>query len=153
MDLSDNDLEQIAGADRREVDPPIQVETATWSKSGQLDWWVREWRDGGVAYAINAWRTRHSDFPTPIKRLKKRGRVGRARHPRLGEANWALPAHQADRLRLLTACNAIACWRTRVPVPSRRGKYGIPQDSNCPPLRLGQWLPRTAQVRVAAAVV
>jgi hypothetical protein len=31
MDLSDDDLEQIAEADRREVDPPIQVEMATWS--------------------------------------------------------------------------------------------------------------------------
>jgi hypothetical protein len=45
MDLSDDDLEQIAAADRREVDPPIQVETATWSKAGQLDWWVRERRE------------------------------------------------------------------------------------------------------------
>jgi hypothetical protein len=42
MDLSDDDLKQIADADRRGVDPPIQVETATWSKAGQLDWWVKE---------------------------------------------------------------------------------------------------------------
>jgi hypothetical protein len=42
MDLSDTDLEQIAEADRRVVDPPIQVDTATWSKAGQLDWWVKE---------------------------------------------------------------------------------------------------------------
>jgi hypothetical protein len=42
MDLSNNDLEQIAAADRREVDPPIQVEKAMWSKAGQLDWWVKE---------------------------------------------------------------------------------------------------------------
>ena len=42
MDLSDDDLEQITELDRREVDPPIQVETATWSKAGQLDWWVKE---------------------------------------------------------------------------------------------------------------
>ncbi len=27
-----------------EVDPPVQVETATWSKAGQLDWWVKEHR-------------------------------------------------------------------------------------------------------------
>jgi hypothetical protein len=33
MDLSNDDLEQNAEADRREVDPPIQVETAMWSKS------------------------------------------------------------------------------------------------------------------------
>jgi hypothetical protein len=27
--------------DRREVDPPIEVEAVTWSP-GQLDWWVKE---------------------------------------------------------------------------------------------------------------
>ena len=42
MDLGDADLEQFAEADRRAVDPPIQVETATWSNAGQLDWWVKE---------------------------------------------------------------------------------------------------------------
>ena len=42
MDFSDDDLEQFAEADRREVDPPIQVETASWSPGGQLDWWVKE---------------------------------------------------------------------------------------------------------------
>jgi hypothetical protein len=44
MDLSDPDLERIPEADRREVDPPIQVETATWTHAGQLDWWVKERR-------------------------------------------------------------------------------------------------------------
>ena len=34
-------LQQLAAADRREVDPPFQVETAAWSP-GQLDWWVKE---------------------------------------------------------------------------------------------------------------
>jgi hypothetical protein len=34
-----------AEADRREVDPPIQVDTAAWSKAGQLDWWVKERRE------------------------------------------------------------------------------------------------------------
>jgi hypothetical protein len=38
----DLDPSQYGEADRREVDPPIQVETATWSKAGQLDWWVKE---------------------------------------------------------------------------------------------------------------
>jgi hypothetical protein len=38
MDLSDDDVQQGAKADRREVDPPIQVETTTWSKARQLDW-------------------------------------------------------------------------------------------------------------------
>jgi hypothetical protein len=42
MDLSDHDLEQVAELDRREVEPPIEVATATWSKAGQLDWWVKE---------------------------------------------------------------------------------------------------------------
>jgi hypothetical protein len=35
-------VQQRAEADRREVDPPIQVESATWSAGGQLDWWVKE---------------------------------------------------------------------------------------------------------------
>jgi hypothetical protein len=42
MDLSDDELQRRADADRREGDPPIRVETATWSKAGQLDWWVKE---------------------------------------------------------------------------------------------------------------
>jgi hypothetical protein len=42
MDLSDADVQQHAVADRREVDPPIRVETAMWSKAGQDDWWVQE---------------------------------------------------------------------------------------------------------------
>jgi hypothetical protein len=36
------DLTNYAEADRRAVDPPIQVESATWSAVGKLDWWVRE---------------------------------------------------------------------------------------------------------------
>jgi hypothetical protein len=32
MDLSDSELRQRAAADRREVDSPIQVEAAMWSK-------------------------------------------------------------------------------------------------------------------------
>jgi hypothetical protein len=42
MDLSGDEVQHRAAADRREVDPPIQVETATWSRAGQLDWWVKE---------------------------------------------------------------------------------------------------------------
>jgi hypothetical protein len=34
MDLSNNDLERRAAADRREVDPPIQVNKASWSNAG-----------------------------------------------------------------------------------------------------------------------
>jgi hypothetical protein len=41
MDLNDDDIQHLPEADRREVDPPMQVEMATWSKAGQLDWWVK----------------------------------------------------------------------------------------------------------------
>jgi hypothetical protein len=44
MDLSDEDVQQCAEADRRVVDPPIHVESATWSPGGQLDWRVKERR-------------------------------------------------------------------------------------------------------------
>src|SRR5215216_2116112 len=46
MDLSDDEVQHRAAADRREVDPPLQVDRATWSKAGQLDWWVKERREG-----------------------------------------------------------------------------------------------------------
>jgi hypothetical protein len=42
MDLSGDDVQQRADADRREVDPPVQVEAASWSSAGQLDWRVRD---------------------------------------------------------------------------------------------------------------
>jgi hypothetical protein len=42
MDLSDAELRQRAEADRRELDPPIEVEAATRSPGDQLDWWVKE---------------------------------------------------------------------------------------------------------------
>ena len=38
------DPSQYGEADRREVDPPIQVEMATLTPGGQLDWWVKERR-------------------------------------------------------------------------------------------------------------
>jgi hypothetical protein len=41
------DSEQKDPEDRREVNPPIEVESATWSAGGTLDWWVKErgsWR-------------------------------------------------------------------------------------------------------------
>lgn len=40
--MRDLDPSQYGEADRREVNPPIQVESATWSPAGQLDWWVKE---------------------------------------------------------------------------------------------------------------
>jgi hypothetical protein len=35
-------VDDYAEADRREVHPPIEVESATWSAGGPLDWWVKE---------------------------------------------------------------------------------------------------------------
>jgi hypothetical protein len=35
-------LNRIPEADRRAVDPPIEVEAASWSYGGQLDWWMKE---------------------------------------------------------------------------------------------------------------
>jgi hypothetical protein len=43
--MQDLDPAQYAEADRREVEPPIAVETATWSAAGTLDWWVKERRE------------------------------------------------------------------------------------------------------------
>jgi hypothetical protein len=42
MDLSEDELQHLAAADRLEVEQPIQVESATWSSAGQLDWWVKD---------------------------------------------------------------------------------------------------------------
>jgi hypothetical protein len=42
MFYSDMQVDDYAEADRREVDPPIEVESATWSPGGTLDWWVKE---------------------------------------------------------------------------------------------------------------
>jgi hypothetical protein len=43
--MQELDPAQYAEADRREVEPPIAVETATWSAGGALDWWVKERRE------------------------------------------------------------------------------------------------------------
>jgi hypothetical protein len=39
------DLDHLSPEDRREVNPPVPVESATWSAGGTLDWWVRERRE------------------------------------------------------------------------------------------------------------
>jgi hypothetical protein len=52
MDLSDHEVQPRAEADRREVDPPIQVDTATWSRAGPLGWWVKDRREWRVGYAV-----------------------------------------------------------------------------------------------------
>ena len=49
MDL---DPDQFSEVDRRLVDPPIKVDTATWSKAGRLDYWVKERWGGSVGYAV-----------------------------------------------------------------------------------------------------
>jgi hypothetical protein len=41
-DMRDFDPTQYGEADRREVNPPIEVESATWSAGGTLDWWVKD---------------------------------------------------------------------------------------------------------------
>jgi len=55
-DLSENEAKQQAAdrnvlfdqwgqreeSERRQVSPPIQVESATWTAAGELDYWVRE---------------------------------------------------------------------------------------------------------------
>jgi hypothetical protein len=43
--MKDLDPSQYGEAERREVDPPIQVDAATWSPGGQLDYWVKERRE------------------------------------------------------------------------------------------------------------
>jgi hypothetical protein len=43
--MQDINPSQYGEADRREVNPPIHVEFATWSTGGHLDWWVRERRE------------------------------------------------------------------------------------------------------------
>ena len=44
MSTNDLDPSQYGEADRREVDPPVPVEMATWAPEGQLDYWVKEHR-------------------------------------------------------------------------------------------------------------
>jgi hypothetical protein len=39
------DPTQYGEADRREVDPPLEGQVASWSAGGTLDWWVKERRE------------------------------------------------------------------------------------------------------------
>jgi hypothetical protein len=48
MDLTDDDVRHLPEADLREVDPPVQVEMATRSPGGRLDWWVKERHSGSA---------------------------------------------------------------------------------------------------------
>jgi hypothetical protein len=38
-------VDYYAEADRREVNPPVEVESAIWSAGDTLDWWVKERRE------------------------------------------------------------------------------------------------------------
>ena len=40
--MRDLDPSQYGEAERHEVNPPIEVESATWVAAGTLDWWVKE---------------------------------------------------------------------------------------------------------------
>jgi hypothetical protein len=40
--MRDFDPSQYGEVDRREVDPPVEVQVATLSAAGTLDWWVKE---------------------------------------------------------------------------------------------------------------
>ena len=42
LNFTFNQYGERAHADRQEVDPPIEVEWATWAPAGQLDRWVKE---------------------------------------------------------------------------------------------------------------
>jgi hypothetical protein len=42
LDVMFDQWRERTAAERREVKPPISVESATWSSAGQLDYWVRE---------------------------------------------------------------------------------------------------------------
>jgi hypothetical protein len=42
MIMRDNDPNQSGEADRQEVDPSVEVQVATWSAAGMLDWWMKE---------------------------------------------------------------------------------------------------------------
>jgi len=40
--MRDFDPSQYAEADRREVNPPVEVKSASWAPGGTPDWWVKE---------------------------------------------------------------------------------------------------------------
>jgi hypothetical protein len=64
--------QQRADVDRREVDPPIEVETATWAKAGQLDWWVKERREWWVACAVQTVVNAGSELLIFVPRIRRK---------------------------------------------------------------------------------
>jgi hypothetical protein len=45
LNVTFNQYGQRDQADPIEVNPPIEVQSATWSAAGQLDWWMKERRE------------------------------------------------------------------------------------------------------------
>ena len=43
--MQDLNPSEYGEADLQAVDPPVEVQVATWSAAGTLDWWVRERRE------------------------------------------------------------------------------------------------------------
>jgi hypothetical protein len=98
MDLSDADLEQLAATDRRELDPPIEVETATWSSAGQLDLWVKNGSNGGDGYAVRTAVNGGSELLIFVRRAARRyGWSFSFVAPSRFEAAEARPANQHQR--------------------------------------------------------
>ena len=51
MDVVYNQYGQRSPDERREVRPPLDVETATWATAGSLDYWYASAASGGDGYA------------------------------------------------------------------------------------------------------
>ena len=71
MELSDAELQRRDAADRREVDPPIEVDTAMWSAGGTLDWWVNN-GSGLLIFVLQGVSGRDSSLSFVIRRTTLR---------------------------------------------------------------------------------
>jgi hypothetical protein len=58
-DMQHLDPDQKDPEDRRDVNPPIEVESATWSAGGTLDWWAKERRE---VVGTRTWWERSSEM-------------------------------------------------------------------------------------------
>jgi hypothetical protein len=139
MSMQHLDPEQKDPEDRREVRPPIEVESAIWSPSGQLDWWVKERQEwcgrvrgqevdtGGSVRAIlvvpratDPWLVVVILRTLDARRQSAGDEItqGRARRIRPGFAQNPLRQSSARELRLqrhsqlkARRCGAAWCWR------------------------------------------
>jgi hypothetical protein len=112
---SDMPLDDWAEADRREVDPPLEVESARWFAGATLDWWVRDWREwwGGVRGPDSRQRwVRASDLSTD-----RRGQITDG----IGAgARWRPAAGSPGRRRhCATPWRSGSCTWCRCPAPDR----------------------------------